>query len=101
MQFKKGHVKTGGRKKGTPNNVDAQIKKFIEKVVKYASRPKKFQQLCEEVKADTILNFIAKVAPKALNLSTTIPINPIAEALKRIKEKGDNENTNSNSGANA
>lgn len=101
MQFEKGHKKIGGRKKGTPNNVDMQIKRFIEKVVKYASRPKKFQQLCDKAKPDTILNFIAKVAPKSLNLSADIPINPIAEALRRIKDKEEDENTNSDSGSNA
>lgn len=89
--YEKGHEKIGGRKKGSLNVVDQKIKKFIEKVIRYASKPDKFKELCDKSKPDTILNFIAKVAPKSFNIIADIPMNPIAERLKEIKEANESK----------
>ena len=57
MKFEKGHTKTGGRKKGTPNAVTANVQKGIAEIVNG-----NLDNLREDLKAMTPQERVAAIA---------------------------------------
>lgn len=57
MPFEKGHAKTGGRKKGTPNAVTARVQKGIAEIVN-----ENLETLREDLKAMNPKNRVEAIA---------------------------------------
>jgi hypothetical protein len=72
MTVKKGQVlNPTGRPKGAISKVNSEIKEVISKAVKWINDPERFDQIMSDVaesKPEVLINFLAKVAPKDLNI---------------------------------
>ena len=71
MAFKKGHDLSKGRPKGVSNKVNAEIREVIQKCVNWINEPERFNKIMSDVAENNpsiLINFLAKVAPKDLNI---------------------------------
>ena len=92
MPFKKG--KSGnprGKLKGTLSKTNVEIKEVIQKMVNWIDDPERFSKIMLDVaesKPEVLINFLAKVAPKDINLNTdNLTPNPMLEQMRAIRQE--------------
>jgi len=90
MTVKKGEIlNPKGRPKGAISKTNADIKEVINKMVNWINEPEKFEEIMTTVAADkpeVLVNFLAKVAPKDINLNVDEKKeNPVLENMRKIR----------------
>ena len=89
MPFEKGGEPGPGRPIGKENKKTRDIKEVVSHLVSSLENGR-LDDMLEQLfidKPEAVLNFIAKIAPKDLNIQADIKSNPLAEALKALREK--------------
>jgi len=91
MPFTKDKPTAGpGRPKGLQNKTNQDIKQLISKTVKWIANKERFEQIMADVaekKPDVLINFLAKVAPKDLNIDIgEKKDNPILEGIISMRK---------------
>jgi hypothetical protein len=87
--------KTGGRQKGTPNKMTIEVKTVVNKILQYINEDDKLQAILDDIKInkpEVYVNFVAKLAPKDLNVRTEPIDNELLQSLRDLRNK-DNTST--------
>ena len=81
MPRKKGTPKTGGRKRGTPNQTTANVKAAIERAYDAAGGDEAFGLWARDNQTDFYTRILTKILPKELEVSGN-PDKPIGVTLR-------------------
>ena len=91
MRFEKGNKLSKGKPKGTLDKKTVEIKEVINKMVQWINDPVRFEEMMINVmesQPHVLVNFLAKIAPKDINLNTDLPKhNPMLENMIKIREE--------------
>mgnify|MGYP000273982914 CR=1 FL=1 len=90
MTVKKGEIlNPKGRPKGAISKANAEIKEVINNMVNWINEPVRFKEIMLRVaanKTEVLVNFLAKIAPKDINLNLDeVKANPVLENMKKIR----------------
>ena len=91
MKFEKGNKLSKGKPKGTLDKNTVEIKTVINKMVQWINDPVRFEEMMINVmesQPHVLVNFLAKIAPKDINLNTDAPKNnPMLENMIKIRKE--------------
>jgi hypothetical protein len=94
-QFKSGESgNNAGRPKGSKNKMTVEIKAVVDKILNYINDDEQLQVILDDIKnnkPEVYLNFVAKLAPKDLNVKTDIAKNPLLEKLAKFDVSEDDK----------
>lgn len=89
MQFQKGHKKLGGRKKGTKNKSDTEVKALLKSFVssEIEALPERVAELTAKERCDVLKGLLPYIYPKKQEMDVKTEINTLLGNLDTLSEE--------------